>query len=242
LVQKQIKKKDIGETNCDEEVHGFVTHCVPPLNEAVKSEKPFVPNGSDPKSHAQIGKKDVNEAKMDEEVHGFVNHNVPPLNEWERTQKPYVPNGSDPRSHAQMKKTCRVNDIGETNCDEEVHGFVTANVPPLNEAVKSQAAFVPNGSDPKSHVQKETEDIANKEIRPDVWKTVHEMINPAALSRPSKAPEEEADLLTNPEGVHHLEPIAFQHRANSNTIAGEAVARTTFYDKQNRLWRQEEEI
>ena len=164
--------------------------------------------------------------------------NVVPVNEMERKPKPYAPNGSDPKSHVQRSKR----DIGEPGYDEEVHGFVKDNVTPINEMERKKKAYAPNGSDPKSHVQKGQEDIANKEIRPDVWKTVHEMINPAALSRPSKAPEPEEDVQLPTDKVHTLEPIAFQHRAQTNTLDGQSIIRTTFYDKQNRLWRQEEEI
>jgi len=32
----------------DEEVHGFVSDTLPPLNTRVRSTLPFIPNGSDP--------------------------------------------------------------------------------------------------------------------------------------------------------------------------------------------------
>lgn len=240
LAQMKKNCKDIGEKNCDEEVHGFVSANTPPLNEQVKSTAAFVPNGSDPKSFIQKKKNDIAEAKMDEEVHGFANHNVDRL-PYVRPDQAYLPNGSSPKAWtvAQMKKHCE--DIGETNCDEEVHGFVTANVPPLTEWERVNKPYLPNGSDPKSFIRRQTGDIANKEIRPDVWKTVHEMINPAPLSRTSEAPpaDDDKDIQLPTEVSHSLEPIAFQYRANNNEFLG---PRTTFYDKQNRLWRQEDQI
>jgi len=35
--------------------------------------------------------------------------------------------------------------------DEEVHSFVKEAIPPLNTRVKSEDAFVPNGSDESAH-------------------------------------------------------------------------------------------
>ena len=34
----------------DEEVHGFVKEAIPPLNTRVRSDMPFIPNGSDAKA------------------------------------------------------------------------------------------------------------------------------------------------------------------------------------------------
>ena len=61
---------------------------------------------------------------------------------------------------------------------------------------RSQEPFVPNGSKvtfPASlyqhHANKHTNDIANKEVRPDVWVTVHNMVDPVAHWRGKKAPK-----------------------------------------------------
>jgi len=35
----------------EEEVHHFVKEAIPPLNTRVRSEEPFVPNGSDESAH-----------------------------------------------------------------------------------------------------------------------------------------------------------------------------------------------
>lgn len=83
--------------------------------------------------------------------------------------------------------------------DEEVHGFANSMVEPLAWPRK-QEPYAPNGSGPKAHgpapappalayAQRMKKDIANKEIRPDVYSTVHSMVNPTALWRTNKAPK-----------------------------------------------------
>jgi len=134
----------------DEEVHGFVWHALPPLNTFERSNDAFVPNGSDPsahdpsfaekKHHHKHHKKDIAERGMDEEVHGFVWHALPPLNTFERSNDAFVPNGSDPSAHdpsfAEKKHHHRHSKhpdiIGADKMDEEVHGFVSDNLPPLS--------------------------------------------------------------------------------------------------------------
>lgn len=49
------------------------------------------------------------------------------------------------------KKQHKRPDVAERGMDEEVHGFVKEAIPPLNTRVKSEDAFVPNGSDPSAH-------------------------------------------------------------------------------------------
>jgi hypothetical protein len=86
----------------DEEVHGFVTDSLPPLNVIPHSEKPFIPNGSDPSAHEGAAflyrKPDIAERNVDGDVHGFVYDHVTPLNTWERSKYSYLPNGSDPKA------------------------------------------------------------------------------------------------------------------------------------------------
>jgi hypothetical protein len=47
---KHHKKPDGGERGMDEDVHGFVKEAIPPLNTRVRSDMPFIPNGSDAKA------------------------------------------------------------------------------------------------------------------------------------------------------------------------------------------------
>jgi len=131
----------------------------------VRSDDPFVPNGSDPKAHdpsfaegrrhhKHHKRPDVAERGMDEEVHGFVKEYTPPLKEWVRSEDPFVPNGSDPSaidpSFAEHHKKHRKKDVAERGMDEEVHGFVSDTLPPLNTRVRSTLPFIPNGSDPSA--------------------------------------------------------------------------------------------
>jgi len=151
----------------DEEVHGFVKEYLPPLTEWEKTKQPFLPNGSEigdwnenanafnEKTHKHRHHKrrhpDVAERGMDEEVHGFVKEYTPPLKEWVRSEDPFVPNGSDPKaqdpSFAEHHKKHHKKDIGERGYDEEVHWFVHEAIPPLNTRLRSDDAFVPNGSE-----------------------------------------------------------------------------------------------
>jgi secreted trypsin-like serine protease len=166
--RKHHKRPDVAERGMDEEVHGFVTEALPPLNIKVKSTDPFIPNGSDAKAfegaafserkhHNQHHKQpDIAERGMDEEVHGFCVDSLPPLNTRERSNMPFLPNGSNgqafkgsamsERKHHHHKRP----DVAERGMDEEVHGFVTEALPPLNIKVKSTDPFIPNGSDPSA--------------------------------------------------------------------------------------------
>ena len=178
--KKKSKKPDVAERGMDEEVHGFVKEAIPPLNTRVRSDEPFVPNGSDPSAHEGAAfsekkhhkkhhkkhgkhhkKKDVAERGMDEEVHEFVKEAIPPLNTRVRSDDPFVPNGSDPSAHEgaafsekkhnkKHKKHHKHRDVAERGMDEEVHEFVKEAIPPLNTRVRSTEAFIPNGSDPSA--------------------------------------------------------------------------------------------
>ena len=106
-------------------------------------------------------------------------------------------------------------------------------------------------------------DIADKEVRPDVYVTVRKMVDPAAHWRSDKPPTKglfepyvgvqeaypaptkkekqpnpdgldlvqlDSQVLGNPERVNVLDPIAYQTRANGNTLdGGIQIRRTTFY-------------
>jgi hypothetical protein len=74
--------KDIGEKKIDPEVHGFASsnNMVLPIPHA-RPNAPYLPNGSDPKSHPSdfafrpTKLKDIGEQGVDPEVHGFVANN-----------------------------------------------------------------------------------------------------------------------------------------------------------------------
>jgi hypothetical protein len=101
---KHHNKPDIAERGMDEEVHGFVWHALPPLNTWVRSDDPFVPNGSDPSAIDPDGlafaqnkhhhhSKDIAERAMEDHfVHPFSNDQdvvMPTPNPWLRPYLPY---------------------------------------------------------------------------------------------------------------------------------------------------------
>jgi hypothetical protein len=221
------KRPDVAERGMDEEVHGFVTDSLPPLNTRVRSTMPFVPNGSDPSAHDGVAfserrhhnrhhkRPDVAERGMDEEVHGFVVDSLPPLNTWERSKTPFVPNGSDPSAHdgaafseRRHHKRHHKRDVAERGMDEEVHGFVTDSLPPLNTRVRSTMPFIPNGSDPSSHepgyklLARDKRDIAERGMDSDVWGFSSEAIPPMTT-------KERAAMPFIPNGSENVWPQSF---------------------------------
>jgi len=116
---------------------------------------------------------------------------------WPRSEEPFVPNGSKisgfPDAPSLYQRNGR--DISEKKIDAEVQGMANTMVDRLNWP-RSEEPFVPNGSKvtfPASLYQHQEgqmeKDIANKEVRPDVWVTVHKMIDPVAHWRGKKAPK-----------------------------------------------------
>jgi hypothetical protein len=207
LVEKKHHNKDVAERGMDEEVHGLVWHALPPLNTRVKSEDAFIPNGSDPSAidpsfaEKKHHKKDVAERGMDEEVHGFVWHALPPLNTRVKSEDAFIPNGSDPSAQDPSfaeKKHHKKPDVAERGMDEEVHGFVWHAIPPLNTRVKSEDAFVPNGSDPsahdaslnqdKHHHKKHNKDVAERGMDEEVHGLVHHAIPPLNVRKRTDDP------------------------------------------------------
>jgi uncharacterized protein involved in copper resistance len=172
--KKHHKRPDVAERGMDEEVHGFVKEAIPPLNTRVKSEDPFVPNGSDASAHegAAFSEKkhhkkhnkrpDVAERGMDEEVHGFVKEAIPPLNTRVKSEDPFVPNGSDASAHegaafSESKHHKKHNKnhkkgwgISDEGMDSKVHGFVTGALKDYDTEYRSPGWHIPNGSDAKA--------------------------------------------------------------------------------------------
>lgn len=73
--------------------------------------------------------------------------------------------------------------------DAEVHGFASDNVDVLPSLRKDNVPAY-NGSGPGAHAPTTfAQDIANKEVRPDVWVEVHKMINPASVFRAPNPPK-----------------------------------------------------
>ena len=183
-----------------------------------RSKEPFVPNGSKwnfPASLQQTGRnyRDISEKQIDEEVHGLANSMVDRIN-WNRSKEPFVPNGSQLNWPSSLEQTGRnYRDISEKQIDEEVHGLANSMVDRINWN-RSKEPFVPNGSQlnwPSSLYQhqnnKHSVDIANKEVRPDVWVTVHKMVDPVAHWRGNKAPKYQYDDWWGEDGKPPMEEL-----------------------------------
>merc|ERR1711981_960200 len=109
-----------------------------------------------------------------------------------RRQTAYANNGVGEKAHSLYERAHSKKDIGEGNIDEEVHGVASADthVLPMPRR-RRQTAYANNGSGEKSHSLAELEkgDIANKQVRTDVYTTVDNMIGQIPLSRRKTAPK-----------------------------------------------------
>jgi len=171
---KGHKTRDVAERGMEEEVHGFVTEYLPPLNEWERRDTPYDANGSDPSAHDaslhQTGHKkhhshhkhDVAERKMEEEVHGFTSEYTSPVNEIPRSEHAYPKNGANAASLHQHKRKHQKHhhhgkhhkNIGKDGIDGQVQGWTSSqNVIESLPGVKVPTAYDPNGSAPESHAQ-----------------------------------------------------------------------------------------
>jgi hypothetical protein len=125
----------------DEQVHTFATEILPPLNTRVRSDMPFIPNGSDDKAFtgsASLHEKkhhrkhhknpDIAERNMDAEAYGFANDNVSQINEIEHSKKAPEMNGKMSRAQTKLK----AKDMSEGGMDPEVFGFASEMVSAIN--------------------------------------------------------------------------------------------------------------
>ena len=204
FLHRRKGKKDIAEPKMDEEVHGFASDNVDVLPATRRDNEAYAYNGSGPQAfppqsfiHKKKGKKDIAEPNMDEEVHGFASDAVDVLPATRRDNEPYAYNGSGPsafpasfyaRQHHISKK-----DIAEPGMEPNVHWFASDQVDVLPATRRDDDPYDYNGTGPKafppSMAQARAGDIANHEVRPDVWVEVHKMINPASVWRTQEAPK-----------------------------------------------------
>jgi len=277
----QRATKDIGDTNIDEEVVGFVRadKNMMPIPQFARRDTAYPVNGwsNTPPSQAlnQRATKDIGDTNIDEEVVGFVraDKNMMPIPQFARRDTAYPVNGwsNTPPSQALSQKR----DIAQGGVEANVYDFTHDKVEALNWERRTEkfnnngyAAAVPHWGTSLAQSQ----DIGIKEVRPDVYVTVNRMIDPAAHFRSDKAPKDsyepyqgvqepypkgepkpkeknpdgldfvqtDAEFLGSPERVNVLDPIAYQTRANGNTIdGGIQIRRTTFYNKKAGLWQGE---
>ena len=170
----QRPRKDIGETGIDAEVHGMASanNMVSPIPNW-RPETAYDSNGS-----AESGP-----------VGPGWGNGLPSLVQHHRFAQ---------RPHHQK-------DIGEGGIDPEVHGMASANnmVSPIPNW-RPDSAYDSNGSAESGPVgpgwgnglpglaqrSRAFKDIANEEVRPDVYNTVWNLVDPAALPRSKHAPLE----------------------------------------------------
>lgn len=88
----------------DEEVHHFVADSTPPLNTRVRSNMPFVPNGSNPgafqgsafgqtKHHKKA--KDISRNNLDPRVYDYVSDHLAPIHEIAHANEAPAMNGAN---------------------------------------------------------------------------------------------------------------------------------------------------
>jgi hypothetical protein len=157
LAQKD--RQDIAEPGMEPNTHMFSNDNVDALN-AAKNHGPWVPNGSRA-GWIQKYKRDIGEVGMEPNTHMFANDNVDTVNA--PLGSVGIPNGSQAGWMAKGKR-----DISDKDVDEEVHGFASAdtNVLPYAHS-RPDSAPLDNGSGLAQRM-----DIANTEVRPDVYHTV----------------------------------------------------------------------
>lgn len=267
----QRSTKDISDKNIDEEVVGFVRadKNMMPIPQFARRETAYPVNGwantppSTVENLAQRNAKDISDKNIDEEVVGFVraDKNMMPIPQFARRETAYPVNGwaNTPPSQALSQK--KVGDISQPGVEPNVYDFVHDKVEALNWPRRPEP-YNDNGYKAGSWSLAQQQDIADKEVRPDVYVTVKRMVDPAAHWRSDKAPKDsyqpyvgvqepypkaeakkkepaadglepeliQTQFLGNPERVNVLDPIAYQTRANGNTIdGGIQIRRTTFY-------------
>lgn len=179
FVQRPHKKKDIGEVGIDPEVHGMTTanNMVSPIHNW-RPEEPYDYNGSAEKgwgdgsfirNHGGVRfvqrphkKRDIGENGIDAEVHGMASANnmVSPIHNW-RPDEPYDYNGS-----------------AEKGWGDGLPGFAQRSYPGVRFVQK----------DKEHEHKKHKKDIANSEVRPDVYQVVNDIIDPAPMPRARFAP------------------------------------------------------
>jgi len=197
-------KKDIGEGGIDEEVHGVAsadTHVLPMPRR--RRQEAYANNGSGEKSHSLMERKDIGEGGIDEEVHGVASadtHVLPMPRR--RRQEAYANNGSGEKSHSLVQRTKK--DIGEGNIDEEVHGVASADTHVLPMPRRRVALpYADNGADEHAYSLSELEkgDIANKQVRTDVYTTVDNMIGQIPIFRRKTAPKHKFAPFKSGQGI-----------------------------------------
>merc|ERR1719313_147183 len=183
-ISTQSRTRDMADPGGFEpNVLAFSNPQVDVLNSVDYHHQPNLPNGGKAGwSLSQRAQNDIAEPGMELNTHAFANDNVDALNSAQYQNQPNTPNGQQAGWCAKGRK-----DISDKDIDEEVHGFSSAdtNVLPYAHS-RPDSAPLPNGS---GNALYQRQDIANTEVRPDVYKTVVEMISPWRERRVEEAPK-----------------------------------------------------
>ena len=185
----QRNGKNIGDTNIDEEVVGFVRadkNTVP--IQLPRRDTPAPLNGweNTPPSTVSLNQratKDIGDTNIDEEVVGFVraDKNMMPIPQFARRDTAYPVNGyaNTPPSTVSLNQRA-TKDIGDTNIDEEVVGFVRAdkNMMPIPQFARRDTAYPVNGwsNSPPSQGLSQKQDIAQPGVEPNVYDFVNDKV------------------------------------------------------------------
>ena len=144
---KHHKHRDVAERGMDEEVHEFVKEAIPPLNTRVRSDDPFVPNGSDPSAHegaAFISKniEDDEGAIEADQYDSYISGQPKFL---------YPKNSSTASAFVANAALAQKPDIAERNMDETwVHPFTTSLdvvLPTANPYTRPYTPYTYNGGE-----------------------------------------------------------------------------------------------
>lgn len=201
LAQKP-RRKDIGETGIDAEVHGMASanNMVSPIANW-RPDQPYDSNGSAETGPVGAGwgdgtlaaaqrrasfaqqprRKDIGEGGIDPEVHGMASANnmVSPIPNW-RPDSPYDSNGS-----------AETGPVGPGWGDGSLAAAQRYGFPQVYAAPEAPYALTKH-----LHKKKQIErpvaslakDINTKEVRPDVYTTVRENVDPVMMPRSKWAP------------------------------------------------------
>jgi len=184
----QRATKDIGDTNIDEEVVGFVRadKNMMPIPQFARRDTAYPVNGwsNTPPSQAlnQRATKDIGDTNIDEEVVGFVraDKNMMPIPQFARRDTAYPVNGWSNTPPSQALNQRATKDIGDTNIDEEVVGFVRAdkNMMPIPQFARRDTAYPVNGwsNTPPSQALSQKRDIAQGGVEANVYDFTHDKV------------------------------------------------------------------
>jgi hypothetical protein len=188
----QRNSKDIGDTNIDEEVVGFVRadKNMMPIPQFARRDTAYPVNGwaNTPASTnelSQRGAKDIGDTNIDEEVVGMVraDKNMMPIPQFARRDTAYPVNGwaNTPPSTNEELAQRNSKDIGDTNIDEEVVGFVRAdkNMMPIPQFARRDTAYPVNGwanTPASTNELAQKRDIAQPGVEPNVYDFVNDKV------------------------------------------------------------------